>query len=373
MKKAKRIASAVLSAMLVLSTGITGFPNGAFEEVAAKDNIINTMSIPPAAKGSGWELAINADGTYTVTFNGTSIPASFIESEAMASYKDKITKVNIGSDVRSIGDSAFKDCISLRDVKFEENSVLKETGCYVFDGCKNLRSVNLEALSALEYIGTKDSDDSGTFNGTALVSVTIPSTVKEIGDGAFCYSKLEKVNFEENHVLTKLGKVRGEVFSGCTELTEINLENIKSPSFSFGTSIGWEPGFYGCSSLVSVTVPGNISGNLSKMFYDCTSLEEIVFKENTNKITDVNDIIRNTKVEELDLSPLNITEITGTVVKDNSSLRTLKLPDTVEKISAAADVAVNCSNLREILWEKNEHGPEFLGGGQTPFCGKHGA
>ena len=368
MKKAKRIASAVLSAMLVLSTGITGFPNGAFEEVAAKDNIINTMSIPPAVQGSGWELAINADGAYTVTFNGTSIPASFIESEAVAPYKDKITKVVIGSKVRSIGDSAFKDCVSLRDVKFEENSVLKETGCYVFDGCKNLRSVNPEALSALEYVGTKDSDDSGTFNGTALVSVTIPSTVKEIGDGAFCYSKLEKVNFEENHVLTKLGKVRGEVFSGCTELTEINLENIKSSSFSFGTNIGWEPGFYGCSSLVSVTVPGNISGNLSKMFYDCTSLEEIVFKENTNKITDVNDIIRNTKVEELDLSPLNITEITGTVVKDNSSLRTLKLPDTVEKISAAADVAVNCSNLREILWEKNEHGPEFFGGGKHHFA-----
>lgn len=372
MKKAKRIASAVLSAMLVLSTGITGFPNGAFEEVAAKDNIINTMSIPPAAKGSGWELAINADGTYTVTFNGTSIPASFIESEAMASYKDKITKVNIGSDVRSIGDSAFKGCQSLRDVHFDSNNVLKETGNSVFEGCKNLKSVNLEALSALEYIGTKDAADSNTFNGTGLENITIPSTVIEIGDGAFCDSDLQDVNFNENHVLTKLGKKKGEIFSGCTELKTINLENIKSSEFSFGTDTEWEPGFYGCKSLESITIPGNISGDLSKIFFDCTSLKEIIFEENTHNITGVTEIIQNTKVEELDLSPLNITEITGTVASNCSSLRTLKLPDTVEKISVS-DVVVNCSNLKEILWEKNEHGPEFFGGGQTPFCGKHGS
>ncbi len=363
MKKAKKIASAVLSAILVLSTSITGFPDNAFEEVAAKDNIINTMSISPAAQGNGWKLDINADGTYTITFNGTSIPKSFIESDEMAPYKNSITKVIVNSNVSTIGDLAFKDCTSIRSVYFEENNVLKETGNFVFEGCTNLKEANLENLNSLEYIGRENENESRLFYNSGLESVIIPSTVKEIGDAAFSNSKLKKAEFEENSVLTKLGKNDGEIFANCTELTDIDLTKITSDSFSFGTgTVGYYPGFYGCTSLVSVTVPGNISGDLSKMFYGCTSLENVTFMPNTNNITGITEIIQNTKVEDLDLTPLNITDINGTIMRDCKSVRTLKLPGTIENVNAA-DTAVNCPNLKEIIWMENPYGPNFSGNG----------
>ncbi len=363
MRKTKRIASAVISAMLVLSIAGTNFPSGVFEYAAAKDNSVTTLSASPAAQGSGWALSINADGTYTVTFSGTSIPENFIESDEIAPYKNSITKVVVGERVSSIGEAAFKGCESLISVDFEKNAVLKETGNSVFEGCTNLKKVNLENLTALEYIGTKDADACRLFYNSGLESVIIPASVKEIGDAAFSNSKLKKVEFKENKVLTKLGKKDGEIFANCTELTDIDLTKIVSDSFSFGTGTGgYYPGFYGCTSLESITVPGNISGNLSRVFYDCKSLKNITFETNTNNITGITEIIHDTKVEVLDLTPLNITDINGTIMRDCKSVSTLKLPDTIKNVTES-DTVVNCPNLKEIIWEKNTNGPAFSGSG----------
>ena len=106
----------------------------------------------------------------------------------------------------AIGYCAFWGCSGLTSVTIP--SSVTEIGPFAFSDCRSLTSVTIP--SSITKIG------SSTFSGcSGLTSVTIPSSVTEIGSSAFSYcSGLTSVTIPSS--VTKIGD---NAFSGCSGLT----------------------------------------------------------------------------------------------------------------------------------------------------------
>ena len=145
-------------------------------------------------------------------------------------YQNAIQKIEIGSSVTSIGNSAFYDCFSLTSVTIPDN---------------------------VTSIG-----NSAFYHCYSLASVTIPDGITSIGNSAFyyCYS-LTSVTIPDS--VTSIGS---SVFNGCYSLASITIpDSITSISNSMFTS---------CYSLASVTIPDGITSIGNSAFYYCYSVAE---------------------------------------------------------------------------------------------------
>ena len=139
----------------------------------------------------------------------------------------RLKKINVPKTLRTIASDVFIatkiESFSLRRVKNIGNmcfldSKIKEvylskdcrSSSLVFWGCEKLKKVTLEdGIKKISY---------GMFKETAIKSITIPGSVKNIGERAFANcKKLQKATINEG--VKKIGK---EAFS-CTTLEEITI------------------------------------------------------------------------------------------------------------------------------------------------------
>ncbi len=98
-----------------------------------------------------------------------------------------LRKVTLPPSVRSIGESAFERCDSLESINLENVSKI---GPYAFNGCLLLNHITLGPLYEIS---------DGVFSQCGIRSVTIPESVKKIGEDAFggC-DKLLSVTIPDN-------------------------------------------------------------------------------------------------------------------------------------------------------------------------------
>lgn len=113
------------------------------------------------------------------------------------------------------------------------------------------------SVNRFKIVGIKEKT---FFGNTGLTSVTIPESVKYIGENAFtgCLS-LESVTISDS--VTELGK---GCFTSCTSL--------KSVSLGKGVSAIPENCFYACTSLRSIEFPENITDIGDHAFFGCGDL-----------------------------------------------------------------------------------------------------
>ena len=144
-------------------------------------------------------------------------------------------KIN-GTEVISIGDSAFWDCRSLTSITIPEG--VTSIGDFAFDLCLNLTSITLP--NSLTCIGSYG------FATTDLTSIIIPENVKSIGCEAFynC-SELKKVVLPEG-----ITRIASKTFANCRSLTSITIPDSV-------TSIG-KGVFFNCPKLKSVVIPDSV-------------------------------------------------------------------------------------------------------------------
>ncbi|MBR3957289.1 MAG: leucine-rich repeat domain-containing protein, partial [Kiritimatiellae bacterium] len=108
-----------------------------------------------------------------------------------------------------------------------------------------------------------------------LTSVTIPNSVKKIGDSAFdCCSGLTSVTIPNN--VTSIGAY---AFFGCTNLTGVTIPNSVA-------SIG-ECAFSRCSGLTSMTIPESVTNIGKSAFHGCTNLTGVTIPDRVTNIGDV--------------------------------------------------------------------------------------
>ncbi|SFQ05681.1 Leucine rich repeat-containing protein [Lachnospiraceae bacterium XBB1006] len=130
----------------------------------------------------------------------------YIGKEAFCDF-DRLSRVEIASDVVEIGKSAFKNCNSLKTFQCPQN--LKLIGEEAF---KDSGLQKIEMNKGLKIIGQS------AFGGTKLKNVVIPETAKYIGEKAFRFSELESIKLpKEINVLPAC------IFEGCTNLKDIRM------------------------------------------------------------------------------------------------------------------------------------------------------
>lgn len=201
-----------------------------------------------------------------------------------------LQNVTIGNGVQSIGSYAFYGCTSLQSVTYGDG--LQSIGDYAFVDCVSLSMVNSE--SANTAILGKNLATIGQYafqNCTLLKAVTVSNSVVGIGVGAFmgCNS-LESTSLPfvgasgdatagytqvfgyifgyttsntagaveqvsgyyyyipaslTNVVITQETSLAGNAFTGCVNITSIELNAVQSIS---------DYAFFGCDGLVSLTI-----------------------------------------------------------------------------------------------------------------------
>ncbi|WP_147613388.1 leucine-rich repeat domain-containing protein [Treponema pectinovorum] len=127
-----------------------------------------------------------------------------------------ITSANILSSVTEIGEAAFKDCTSLKEVDIPNSVTVIQN--LAFYGCSALESVTIPAaVNSLQQSVFKDC--------TSLKEVAIPNSVVSIENLAFSgCSALESVT-----IPAAVDSLENKVFDGCTSLK----------SFAFAKTNSW--------------------------------------------------------------------------------------------------------------------------------------
>ena len=189
-------------------------------------------------------------------------------------YCTGLTSVTIPSRVTSIGYCAFNECPNLTSVKVYKESPLSISS-YTFTNRANA-TLYVPAGSKAAYEAAQYWQDFGTIVEMAPVSAISFSdpNVKNI-----CVANWDKngdgeLSEDEAAAVTNLG----QAFKGNTSITSFN----ELQYFTGLTSIGNQT-FYGCTSLISITIPNSVTSIGNNAFYAC-SLSSINIPTSVNTI-----------------------------------------------------------------------------------------
>ena len=163
-----------------------------------------------AAPGD-YVIQLTVTGSMGFGSNGPLVYASNSDNRNYV-YKNAIQKVELGSGVTSISDSAFDDCYSLSSITIPNG--VTSIGNYAFSDCHNLSSITIS--DGVTSIGMS------TFqNCYSLSSITISDNVTSIGNSAFrsCYS-LSSIIIPDN--VTSIGSY---AFQNCYSLSSITISD----------------------------------------------------------------------------------------------------------------------------------------------------
>lgn len=189
----------------------------AFDDCTALDSVYWNAE---AFRGNG------SEGVLPHTFRKIVFGES-VEYVPVGLCKDNanLTMVKMGSHIRTIGASAFKQCTALKEVVLPPDvASIEESAFY---GCTALQAVDFPA--SLEYIGNT------AFANTGLTSLFILSTVKSFGTYAFSQNKeLEWVVIAKDPFQHPNG-----LFGSCDKLQAIYLPD----GINFYENYGWS--YYG--------------------------------------------------------------------------------------------------------------------------------
>ncbi|MEE0831574.1 MAG: leucine-rich repeat protein [Longicatena sp.] len=266
------------------------------------------------------------------------VPANLFNTDYENGYDyAHVTSVQFSSSVKTIGDSAFEDCLNLGSVTTGKN--ISEIKSRAFFNCTGIKTVKFNDV--LQYIGDcafenctllkeitwgkgLDSIGNYTFKGCSnLREANIPSPTTTIGRQAFANDiRLEKVT-----IPTTLTSMSSEVFANTVKLSTINYnaKNATVPpiwryddargvgvftgagsgtsgiTVTFGSKVKTIPADlfntdkengYDFAYIKTVNIPSSVTEIGSYAFDDCERLTTITTK--TNKVTIGENILTDT-------------------------------------------------------------------------------
>ena len=170
--------------------------------------------------------------------NSYTIPTTVTELGQKAFQgANKLTSMNVPSNVKIIGNEAFRNMTGLETVTFEKPSQVTELKADVFRACDKLKEVMLPA--SITNLA------SSFYECKALEKITIPagSKLKTIGASAFATNKkLKNFTFEGS---CELETIKSNAFANAEELESFNFpKSIKDIELN---------AFNGCAKMTTVT------------------------------------------------------------------------------------------------------------------------
>ncbi len=278
------------------------------EKAFAQNAKLKSVSLPDSVKTIGKYAFSNCTSLESVELpaNITELPEGLFANCQYLSDVDipeKVTVIGIGAfmncfsvtelelpkDIISLEDYALNNCYGLKSLELPAN--LENIGVLALGGLYSLTdlkvdsgndsfkiednilydtdmktlylSTNIELSGKLEIKDTVTSIEGYAFSGSDITSVTIPASVKRIGDDAFSYcSSLKTVNFSEG-----IEDIGNYAFQYDTALESVSLpttvKKIGAGAFANDTS------------LSSVIIPEGVSSIGTAAFFNCTSLNNV--------------------------------------------------------------------------------------------------
>ena len=295
----------------------------------------------------------------------------FIHSNAFTGYKvqSAIKKITIPEGVVSIGDYAFSNCNYLTTVNLP--STLTEIGEYAFQNCESIKNITIPA--------SVSTINRGAFTYcTALTEITLPASLTTLGASAFSHctslksatfrassiDAIEEYTFSEctsleNVTLPESVKTMGQrVFENCSSLKAItlpkdldeirvelfvNCHSLETVIIQSASRIG-SHAFYGCTALVSITLPDSITVIEEHAFNGCASLKSIVIPSKVTQIYYAA-FINCTGLESITLSE-SLMSIGNSAFENCTALKEIYIPASVE--SMGDNVFKNCTSIRKL-------------------------
>ena len=335
---------------LILPSGVTKIGNSAFSGCSG----LTSLTLPSGVTEIGNSAFSGCSGLTSLT-----LPSGVTEiGNSAFSGCSGLTSLTLPSGVTEIGNSAFSGCSGLTGLTLP--SSVTEIGNSAFSGCSGLTSLTLPSgvtrigSSAFKNCGLKEvgiyiNGDLETYlakghpnidvecgikyylNDKEIKNVMIPSSVTSLGCYAFQNSCLTSISLPSS-----LAFVGDGAFKNCSSLASITFS---SGLVSIGSSV-----FSGCSGLTSLILPFGLNSIGSYAFAECRNLTRITLPASLSSIADY--AFENcSNIASLTI-PFGVTKIGDYAFSDCSRLTSLTIPSSVKSLGDYA--FQKCSSLQSI-------------------------
>ncbi len=275
MKKILAITLVIL--LLILSAPLT-MPNVAFETQAATETFTEGDYTYTVENGEATitdcNSAIRGDVTVPSTLGGyqvTKIGDSAFERIAGGAF----VYIVIPEGVTDIGNRAFYSCPNLKSVTLP--STVKNLGSYVFD-FSSINTINVDenntVYSSIDgvLLNKEKTEIIRCPEGYNVKDYSIPDGVTRIGNASFKYCK-NLINVTIPDTVITIGEY---AFSYCTGIESVSIPNSV-------TEIEADA-FFWCDNLKSVTIPDSVITIGNDAFYKCMAIENITIGNSVQRI-----------------------------------------------------------------------------------------
>ena len=352
------------------SSDITGADEEALEDAASEENETQMQTVRRSSVQRAGTAA--SDFEYTVSNNKVTI------KKYKGSASTVVVPDMIGDyPVTEIGSYAFDGCFSLRNLTIPES--VKTLGYFMIRGTsiqsitipKNVSKAETTSynskengpMAGAEYLKTVILEDGMVNvadhilrNARSVTNISIPSTVKWIGNDVFrdC-TGLSSITLPDS-----VETVASEAFYGCSRLAE-----VKWPS---GIKVIHDRAFYG-TSIKEVVLPKTVEQIGGSAFASCKELETVEFTYNSKTGFQLKlgwDAFWGcTSLWKVDLTE-NVRELPSGIFSSCSALETLEIPESVESLGyfmirgtsiQSITIPKNVSKAETTSYNSKENGP----------------